>query len=153
MTEFLHTLLPVKVTRAQWLKVVDIIAPPAKPDASKVAQTKTNNRREQLDAVYQRDSMVAPWNGTAFGVVQAVNMFQHHYANVRGMLRVERVYDRAIRGDFAGSGAQTLDALAHVLDMPESVFGLSGWGGWAADREKRCLPAVLKQHTREGTKG
>lgn len=121
MVTYLRKLTPIPVERKQWLKVMDIIEPPAKADASKVALTKADNRRQQLDAVYQRDPMVAPWNGTAFGVVQAINTYQHHYANVRGTSRIERVYDRAIRNEFAESDTKTLVALAGVLDMPELV--------------------------------
>lgn len=119
MTEFLHTLTPVTVTRKNWLDVMDIIEPPAGPDSTKVALTKADNRRQQLDAVYQNDPMVAPWTGTAFGVVQAVNTYEHHYRHVRGTSRVERVYDRAMRDDFAKADGATLDALAKVLQMPE----------------------------------
>lgn len=119
MTEFLHQLTPIKVDRVQWLKVMDIIEPPAKADATKVALTKADNRRQQLDAVYQNNPMVAQWNGTAFGVVQAVNTFEHHFRNVRGTSRIERVYDRAMRDDFAKADGDTLNALAHVLEMPE----------------------------------
>jgi phage/plasmid-like protein (TIGR03299 family) len=122
MTEFLHTLTPVKVSRTQWLKVMDIIEPPASVDSSKVALTKADNRRQQLDATYTNDPMVAQWSGTAFGVVQAVNTYEHHYRNVRGASRIERVYDRAIRDDFAKADGDTLAALATVLDMPELVM-------------------------------
>lgn len=118
MSEFLHTLTPVKVTRGQWLKVMDIIEPQVF-GASPVAVTKSDNRRQALDAVYTSDPMAAPWNGTAFGVVQAINTYEHHHRNVRGTSRLERVYDRAIRDDFAKADGDTLSALASVLDMPQ----------------------------------
>lgn len=121
MTDYVHSLIPVTVSRTQWLKVLDIIEPAAKPDASKRATTKADNRRQLIDALYQRDPMVAPWNGTAFGVVQAINTYEHHHAQVRGGARVERVYDRAIRGEFAESDGKTLAALAGVLDMPQLI--------------------------------
>jgi phage/plasmid-like protein (TIGR03299 family) len=121
MTDYIHTLLPVTVDRTQWLKVLDVIAPPASQDDSKVKRTKTENRREALDATYQHDAMVAPYTGTAFGVVQAVDTYQRHYAPVRGTSRLERVYDRTIRGDLAEVQADTLGVVAKVLDMPELV--------------------------------
>jgi phage/plasmid-like protein (TIGR03299 family) len=122
MSEFLHTLVPIKVTRKNWLDVMDIIEPPPVFGASPVALTKCDNRRQLLDSTYQNDPMVAQWAGTAFGVVQAVNTYEHHYRNVRGTSRIERVYDRAMRDDFAKADGDTLAALAKVLDRPELVM-------------------------------
>lgn len=122
MLDFLGHTTSIPVTRKVWLDVMDIIEPPAKADSTKVALTKADNRRQLLDATYQNDPMVAPWAGTAFGVIQAINTFEHHHRNVRGTSRIERVYDRAIRDDFAKADAATLGALAKVLDMPELVM-------------------------------
>ncbi len=40
------------------------------------------NRREVLQRLYRHDERVAPWAGTAWGVVQAVNTMTHHEAVV-----------------------------------------------------------------------
>lgn len=119
MMDFLHKLTPIGVSRKQFVDVLDIIEPPAKADATKVALTKADNRRQAIDAVYTSDPMAAPWNGTAFGVVQAINTYEHHHRAVRGTSRIERVYDRMIRDDFARADGETLAALARVLDMPQ----------------------------------
>lgn len=111
-----HQLLAVPVSRPQWLKVLDVLEPAAGSDASKVKVTKTENRREALDEMYSSNPMSAPWIGTAFGVVQAVNTYSQHVANVRGMTRVERVYDRAVKGEFAENDLRTLEALSTVLE-------------------------------------
>ncbi|UXE05320.1 hypothetical protein SSEA_SKINNY_152 [Mycobacterium phage Skinny] len=121
MQDFTRELAQIEVTRKEWLKVLDIIEPPAPADSSKAKITKAENRREALDHYYTVDPMSAPFAGTAFGVVQAVNTYEHHGRSVRGTSRLERVYDRAIRGDIAASDGATLGALAKVLDMPELI--------------------------------
>jgi hypothetical protein len=122
MVEFLKLTTAIPTTRKNWLDVLDIIEPPAKVDATKVATTKADNRRQQIDSVYQSDPMAAPWAGTVFGGIQAFNTYEHHHRNVRGTSRIERVYDRAIRDDFAKSDAAVLAAFAKVLGMPELVM-------------------------------
>lgn len=112
----------IPVTRLQWTKVLDILEPQAGPDSSKVAVTKATNRREALDHYYTTDPMSAPYAGTVFGGLQAASTYQHHGVGVRGTSRLERVYDRTIRGDMAKSDFATLEAFATVLDMPELVM-------------------------------
>lgn len=119
LVDFLKLTTAIPTTRKQWLDVLDIIEPPAKEGATKVATTKADNRRQQIDAVYQNDPMASPWAGTVFGGIQAFNTFEHHHRNVRGTSRIERVYDRAIREDFAKSDTAVLNAFAKVMDMPE----------------------------------
>lgn len=121
MTDYVHELIGIKLTRPQWHKVLDIIEPLAPEGSSKAKVTKTENRRDAIDAVYTSDPMSAPWSGTAFGAVQAFNTYQHHYAPVRSVSRLERVYDRAIRGEFAEADSMMLTAVAKVLDRPELV--------------------------------
>ncbi|QNL30849.1 hypothetical protein SEA_ESTES_161 [Mycobacterium phage Estes] len=121
MQDFTRFLASIPVSRKQQLKVMDIIEPPAPADSSKAKVTKTENRREQLDHYFTTDPMSAPFDGTAFGVLQAVSTYEHHGKAVRGTSRLERVYDRAIRGDFAASDGATLSALSQVLEMPELV--------------------------------
>lgn len=121
MTKYVHELIGIKLTRKDWLAVLDIIEPPAVEGSSKAKVTKTENRREAIDSVYMSDPMSEQWKGTAFGAVQAFNTYQHHYAPVRSVSRLERVYDRAIRGDFAESDSMMLSAVAKVLDRPELI--------------------------------
>lgn len=114
-TNLVHELVDIELSRPQWLKVLDIIIPEAKGEVSKAAVTKTSNRRQSVDAIYQNSPMVAPWTGTAFGAVQAFNTYHHHAQSVRGTSRVERVFDRAIRGDMAEQDNLTIAALEKVL--------------------------------------
>ena len=107
--------MDIELPRPLWLKTLDIMIPQAGLDASKAAQTRTSNRRQAVDALYQNNAMVSDWKGTAFGAVQAFNTFAHHGQSVRGSSRVERVFDRVIRGDMAASDGNVLTALEKVL--------------------------------------
>ena len=126
MQEWMRELSSIEVTRSQWLKVLDIIEPPAPADSSKVKVTKTNNRRDLLDSIYKGEgelgALNGPFAGTVFGGVQADNTYQHHGIGVRSVTRLERVYDRASRGDFAESAGNVLGAFAEVLERPELVM-------------------------------
>lgn len=112
---FFGSLVDVELNRPQWIQVLDVIEPLPAEGASKTTVTKTENRRQVIDALYQNSPMVAPWTGTAFGAVQAFNTYEHHEKNVRGMNRVERVFDRVIRGDMAKADNKVIDALEQVL--------------------------------------
>lgn len=115
MVSYVNRLAAVPMSRPQWIKVMDIIAPPAPEDSTKAKVTKMANRREQLDDMYANSDMVAPWVGTAFGGLQAVSSFRHNVASVRGATRLERVYDRTIRGEMAEGDLKTLEAMSTVL--------------------------------------
>lgn len=116
MTDFLHQTVDIPVTKSQFIKVLDVMIPAPGDDASKAATTKTNNRRDAVTALYYNNPMVEPWNGTAFGVIQAFNTYAHHGQSVRGATRVERVYDRVLRGSMAQNDTDTVAALEKVLD-------------------------------------
>ena len=53
--------------------------------------------------------------GTAYGVVQAVNTFEHHERVVRGAARAERNMIRTISGDFGRLDRTTWRQLQTVL--------------------------------------
>ena len=69
------------------------------------SRTLAERKRDSLNRLWDHDVRVAPWRGTAWGVVQAVNTYVHHEQTVRGMERAERNMLRAVDG-----GADTLDA-------------------------------------------
>ena len=56
-----------------------------------------DSKRDSLDAMYRSDPRVAPWAGTAHGVLQAVNTYEHHAGTVRGSSRTERTGSRSSR--------------------------------------------------------
>ena len=115
MTDFLHSTVDIEVTVPQFDKVLDLVMPEASEDASKAAHTRSNNRRDSVRSLYFNSPMVEPWKGTAFGVIQAFNTYSHHGQSVRGATRVERVYDRVLRGDMAAADTTVVRSIEKVL--------------------------------------
>lgn len=113
-------LTSVKLTRSQWVKVLDIILPPGVDDVdSKHLITKRDNAREALDLVYRGEgevgAMSGPFAGTVFGAVQAWDTHTRWNGHVRGgMSRIERVVDRTLNGDIGKGNAAVLQACADV---------------------------------------
>lgn len=109
----IDTLLGVEVTDRQFGQFLDRIEPVPEEEGHK--RTRTMNRRMMLTDVYLHDPRVAPWAGSAFGVVQAVNTFAHYYAEVRGRTRAERNRAAAATGRFDDLDRSTVEALSSVL--------------------------------------
>ena len=79
------------------------------------ALTLADKKRSVLERLYRYDERVAPWAGTAHGVIQAVNTYEHHESTVRGGQRSERNMLRTITGDFGKVDRNTLNILQTVL--------------------------------------
>ena len=106
----------VEVTGLQWLKFLDAHTPI--PGQQGRSRTMAENRRDTLAKLWNHDLRVAPWRGTAWGVVQAINTFTHHEQNVRGAVRAERNMLRAVTGGIDELDRGTLRTLSTVLDRP-----------------------------------
>ena len=114
--DFARSLVQVPVLRSQFVKILDTIVPLPDPEkASKAAVTRVENKRQTIDALYQSSPMVRDWNGTAFGVFQAFNTYQNREAQVRGSNRIDRTFDRVLRGVVADEDLNTLSAMSRVL--------------------------------------
>ncbi len=79
------------------------------------AQTTADKKRDTLARLYAHDERVAPWAGTAHGVVQAVNTYEHHESTVRGATRPERNMLRTVTGEFGRLDRETVTILTTVL--------------------------------------
>jgi phage/plasmid-like protein (TIGR03299 family) len=106
------------VRQDQWGKFLDAYV--SHHDARGVplkgrALTMADNKRDTLQRLYSRDHRVAPWAGTAHGVLAAVNTYEHHEGIVRGATRPERNMLRTVTGDFAKLDRDTLKVLEAVL--------------------------------------
>lgn len=66
------------------------------------------NKQDQLRHLWKHDMRVAPWAGTVYGVVKAVNTHRHHYATVRGAGRAERNIELACSGGYDKLDRQTV---------------------------------------------
>ncbi len=123
----MRELASISVTNRNLIKVMDIIIPiPDEGDASQRAITIAQNKRDSLMDVYHdvhedTAGMMGNQQGTALGVVQAVNTWMHYVAATRGSSRFERNIDRMLTGKFDDIDRQTVSALATVLNKPELV--------------------------------
>ncbi|WP_055483619.1 DUF932 domain-containing protein [Sphaerimonospora mesophila] len=109
-------LCQVEVTRREWNKFLDAHVPT--PDERGRSRTMAEHKRDTLTKLWDHDHRVAPWSGTAWGVVQAVNTFTHHEQHVRGAERAERNMLRAVTGGVDDLDQSTLLTLSKILDRP-----------------------------------
>lgn len=75
-------LLEVKVTDKQWEAFLQAHRP--MPVEAGRGRTMAGAVHDDLNRLWRHDPRVAPWTGTAFGVLQAVNTREHHLVGVRG---------------------------------------------------------------------
>jgi phage/plasmid-like protein (TIGR03299 family) len=109
-------LCAIDVSDAEWAAFLDAHTP--LPDAAGRSRTMAEHKRETLTRLYDHDQRVAPWHGTGWGVLQAVNTYTHHEGIVRGAQRAERNMLNAVTGRTDDLDHQTLDTLAGVLGRP-----------------------------------
>jgi phage/plasmid-like protein (TIGR03299 family) len=71
------------VTDREWSRFIDLHFNKPADDVNAIAKGKFESRVSALTGIYNGSPMVAPWNGTALGVVQAVNTYNHWSRQVR----------------------------------------------------------------------
>lgn len=106
-------LCAIDVSDKAWSAFLDAHVPV--PEAKGRAQTLAEGQRQELTRLWNSDYRAAPWRGTAWGVLQAVNTYSHHYASVRGAHRPERNMANAITGKSEATDQQTIKTLTKVL--------------------------------------
>lgn len=109
----LHALIEREVNEKQVISILDIIMPIPEDDGR--GKTLVLNKRDQWMNLYTSDPMAAPWTGTAFGVVQTHNTYDHWFSPVRGTGRSERNTWRAINGKRSEADREIVQALERVL--------------------------------------
>lgn len=72
-------------------------------------------KRDALHKLWESDPRVAPWGGTAYGALQAVNTWQHHMQTVRGGNRAERNMMRAVTGDATRADVDTVSRVLALV--------------------------------------
>lgn len=104
------------VSEKQWSAFLDSLVPLKDEKGAKTGRSLTlaTNKRQGIQNLWENDLRVAPWRGTAWGVVQAVNTAEHHVWNAKGD-RVERNLLKSVSGDFDSLDASTVATLAPVL--------------------------------------
>jgi hypothetical protein len=76
-----------------------------------------DRKRDGLECLYRHDVRVAPWAGTAHGVIQAINTYQRHDTIVRGVGRAERNMLKTVTGEFGTLDRNTWAGLVKVLQL------------------------------------
>jgi len=107
----------ITVSEGDWTKFLDSINPIPTEDGR--GKTIAMNKRDKLTGLWAHDDRVAPWANTAWGVVQAVNTYEHHLS--RGSSNVDRLIERnmqrAISGKVNDLDGDTVKALEEVLAL------------------------------------
>lgn len=106
-------LCKLKISDHQFEELIDKIAPLPKPGESKTTRaiTLAENKRDELWRLWRNDERVNPWRGTAQGALQALNTYQHHSMNVRGMSRPERNMLNAVLGKTEQADIEALEMI------------------------------------------
>ena len=76
------------------------------------------DRRQRLNEMRELDERVAPWRGTAYGVIAAVNTYEHHIAagsKPSDRSRAERNAVRALNQRFDQIDIRNMKRLQEVL--------------------------------------
>ncbi len=110
-------LCATEVSRAAWGRFLDSYVPRVDPTGQPLtgrSLTLAESKRDILGALYRTDPRVAPWAGTAHGVIQAASTYVQHEGVVRGG-RAERNGLKTINGDFGKLDRMTWQTLDRVL--------------------------------------
>lgn len=117
-----HRLGSWDVTAKTWSKLLNTAVPiPENPGRGR---TMAETKQEILNRLYSHDERCAEWKGTALGVAQTFNTYNHHFAGVKKVSRAERNMENALKGTFEDEDQKILDILAQIA--PEKVPVLVG---------------------------
>lgn len=116
-TREVQQLCGTPVTHTEWLRFLETYVPRVRNGMALTgrAETLADKKRYMLNRLYRHDQRVAPWAGTAHGVIQAINTYEHHEGTVRGTTGSERNMLRTVAGDFAKIDRHALNTLTRVL--------------------------------------
>lgn len=111
----IERLSSVTVTDREWDAIVNRLVPVGvEGDVAKSAISKMENKQETIREMYRNNPMVAPWKGTALGVLQAFNTFNHHVAG-KNNTRSERNALNAITGKFQEADRKVISVINELV--------------------------------------
>jgi hypothetical protein len=115
LSEDIRLLASTPVDEPTWSKFVEAHTwPDGKPEKGR-GLTLGKGKADKLQELWATDERVAPWQGTAWGVLQAANTYEHHHGVVRtGDGRLGRNMLKMVNGDWAKFDGGVLDTLAKV---------------------------------------
>lgn len=118
----LETLTGTPVSDVQWDDFLKLYIP-AK-EGSKASETKADDKRGIFRELYTLDQRVAPWTGTAWGVLQTVSTFDQHVR--QGIGRDDETaadrYQRNALDFILGAPSQTAKSERRALDALSAVL-------------------------------
>ena len=119
-TRQVEELTNTTVTDDQWSVFLESLAPRSDENGNLKegrGLTIASNKQAGLQNLWNTDERVMPWKNTAFGVMQAVNTFEHHLTAVSksSAERGERNMLRAVSGETGKTDRSTMDLLATIL--------------------------------------
>jgi phage/plasmid-like protein (TIGR03299 family) len=115
-TQEITALLAMKVSDKQFQTFVDRHVP-LNDEESKQAVSRAENVRFEFQNLWQNDVRVAPWRGTGFGVLQAVNTHRQHMRPTRGdTVLVERTMVDSLTGKTELADRKATQLLYAVLN-------------------------------------
>lgn len=86
------------------------------PEAEGRGKTMATKKRERFLDLWEQDPMVHPFHGTKFGVLQAVNTYNHHDTGVKRVSQYERNMTNAITGRGQKTDQEAMRVLSGVLE-------------------------------------
>lgn len=98
------------VSEDKWQRFLELYNPIPEDDKGR-SFTMATNKRSELESLWNDDPRVAPWKGSAWGVLAATNTWFNHHSIVRNMSRDERRMQKLIDGAFDKSDNLTLELL------------------------------------------
>jgi phage/plasmid-like protein (TIGR03299 family) len=108
----------VTVNDLAWNQFLEAQFPTTRPDGKPLTGrglTVATRNQTRLWELWNNDPRVKPWTGTALGVVQAVNTFEHHDKATRGQSIAQRNTLRMVTGGHDDLDRNTMRTLAGVL--------------------------------------
>lgn len=108
----------IDVTDKQFYDIIgEITDPPKGKELGKAGQTLKDKKMGELSQLWNNDNRVTPWKGTGYGVIQAVNTWEHHLKGTRrGTTPAERNMLATINGDIEKSDREVYATMMAVLD-------------------------------------
>ena len=107
----------IKVDNYQFDRIIKRLVPvPSLESSNQAGVTRAENKTERLRSLWTGDPRVAPWKGTALGVVQAWNTYGHHYTG-KAEKRAERNMVNALNGTTSKADKFVLDAVLETVGV------------------------------------
>lgn len=111
--EELERLAAWKVSEKQFEKHLNLVVPI--PEDKGRGQTIATKKQAEIIHLYRADERAATWRGSALGVLQAHNTWNHHFASVRkGVARGQRNMENVVTDKFATADKAVLEVLQTV---------------------------------------